>query len=50
MELSVMWPGWKVSLERTDICICMAESLCCSPEIITTLFLNRLYPNTKEKV
>ena len=33
MELSVMWPGWKGSLERMDTCICMAESLCCSPEL-----------------
>ena len=35
---------------RMDICVCMAESLCCSPEIITVLFVNWLYPNTKEKV
>ena len=26
--------------------MCMAESLCCSPETITTLFVNRLYPST----
>ena len=24
---------------RTDTCICMAESLCCSPETITTLLI-----------
>ena len=30
-----------------DTCICMAEFLCCSPETITTLFVNQLYPNTK---
>ena len=35
---------------RIDTCVCMAESLCCSPEIITVLFVNWLYPNTKEKV
>ena len=29
-----------------DTCICMAESLQCSPETITT---NWLYPNTKKK-
>ena len=34
---------------RMDTCICMAESLCCSPEAITTLFVNQLYPNTKQK-
>ena len=27
--------------ERMDACICMAESFCCSPETITTLFINR---------
>ena len=34
--------------ERMDPCICMPESLCCSPETVTTL--NQLYPNTKQKV
>ena len=24
---------------RMDTCICMAESLCCAPETITTLFI-----------
>ena len=24
---------------RMDTCLCMAESLCCLPEIITTLFI-----------
>ena len=24
---------------RSDTCICMAESLCCSPEIVTTLLI-----------
>ena len=32
---------------RIDTCICMSESLCCSPETVMTLFVNRLYPNTK---
>ena len=32
---------------RMDTCICVAESLCYSPEAITTLFVNQLYPNTK---
>ena len=27
----------------------MAESLHCSPETVTTLFVNQLYPNTKFK-
>ena len=30
---------------RMDTCTCMAESLHCSPETLTTLFVNRLYPN-----
>ena len=34
---------------RVDTCICMAESLCCSLETITTLFVNWLYPSTKLK-
>ena len=29
------------------ICICMAESLHCTPKTVTTLFFNWLYPNTK---
>ena len=33
-----------------DTCICMAESLHCSPETIITLFVKRLYPNTNLKV
>ena len=32
---------------RMDTRICMAESLCCPPETITTLFANWLYLNTK---
>ena len=33
-------PGWERSLGgRIDTCVCMAESLCCSPEIITTLLI-----------
>ena len=27
---------------RIDIRVCVPESLCCSPETITTLFINRL--------
>ena len=30
-----------------DTCICMIESLHCSPETVITLFVNWLYPNTK---
>ena len=29
----------KVVQGRTDTCICMAESLCCSPETITKLLI-----------
>ena len=32
---------------RMDLCIYMTEFLHCSPEAITTLFVNWLYPNTK---
>ena len=28
---------------RVDTCICMAESLCCTPETITTLFFVCLF-------
>ena len=34
---------------KMDTCVCMAESLCCSFETITALFVNQLYPNTKLK-
>ena len=29
---------------RMDTYVCMIESLCCSPEAITTLFVNRYAP------
>ena len=32
---------------RMSTCICIAESLRFSPETITTLFVNWLYPNKK---
>jgi len=35
---------------RMATCVYMAESLHCSPETITPLFVNWLYPNTKSKV
>ena len=50
MELCLMFCG---SLDgrgvwgRMDTCMCMAESLHCSPETLTTLFVNRLSSNTK---
>ena len=34
---------------RMNTCLCMAESLCYSPETIITLSVNQLYPNTKQK-
>ena len=38
--LNVMWqPGREGSLGGTDTCICMAESLCCASETITTLLI-----------
>ena len=33
-----------------DTCMCMTESLCCSSETVTTLFVNWLYPNTKSNL
>ena len=46
--LHVMWqPGWEGSLGDNGYCIFMAESLHCSLETITTLFVNRPYPSTK---
>ena len=48
--LIVMWQlAWEGSCGRMDTCICMAESLPCSPETITNNIVDRLYPNTKEK-
>ena len=38
--LNVLWqPGWRGVLGRMDTCICMTESLHCSPEAITTLLI-----------
>ena len=37
-------------LGRMDICICMAESLHCLLEAVTTLFVNWLYSDIKQKV
>ena len=41
------WPGWKGSWEKMDTCVCMAGSLHCSPETVTTLFVIQLFFNTK---
>ena len=49
-----MWkPGWERNLrgERIDTCMCMAESLRCSPETITTLLISyTLIQNKKFKI
>ena len=37
--LSVTQPRWENSLGEMDTCVCMAESLHCSPETITTLLI-----------
>ena len=42
----VAWMGGEFGENGT--CICMDESLCCSPETVTTLLI-RLHPNTKKK-
>ena len=34
---------------RMDTCIGMTDSLCCSPETISILFVNWLYSNIKLK-
>ena len=33
-------PGWEGSLGRMETRICMADSLCCPPETITTLLIS----------
>ena len=39
--LNIMWqPGWERSLGRMDICMCLAETLCCLPETITTFLIS----------
>ena len=43
---SVMWqPRWEESLGENGYMYMMAESLCCTPETNTTLFVNWLYSN-----
>ena len=42
MELCSMLcgnPDWRGVWGRMDTCICMIESLCCSPETITTFLI-----------
>ena len=35
-----MWqPGWEGSLGENGTCMCVSESLCCSPETFTTLLI-----------
>ena len=43
----VAWMGGEFGENGTWIC--MDESLCCSPETVTTLLI-RLHPNTKKKI
>ena len=42
-----VWSGEERSLGKMDTYICLAESFCCSPETVTTLSVNWLYPNMK---
>ena len=42
--------GWERTLGDYGFGICMAGSLCCSPETVTTLLVNWLHPNTEEKI
>ena len=32
--------GWEGHLGEMDTCVCMAESLCCQPETLTTLLIS----------
>ena len=49
--LNIMWqPGWEERLGENGHMYMYAESLHCSPETVTTLFVKWLYPNTKERV
>ena len=34
------WMGGEFGGEWMDTCVCMAESLCCSPETVTTLLIS----------
>ena len=46
----MQWPGWEGSLWGDHGYTCMyVGCLCCSPETVPILFVNRLYPNTKFK-
>ena len=46
--LHVTWqPGWRGVWGRMDTCVCVAESLCCLPEIITTVLIG--YTQTQNK-
>ena len=42
------WPGWEGFGVRMEACTCLAESLCCLPETITTL-LTGYTPIQKKK-
>ena len=47
--LNIVWqPGWKRGLGRTDICIRMAESLCCPTETITTMLISHTSIQSKK--
>ena len=50
--MNVMWqPEWEGSLGKMNPCIRMTESLCCSPETITTLLISyTLIQNKKFKI
>ena len=39
---SMLHPGWEGILGRRDTCICVTESLHCSPETITTLLIGSM--------
>ena len=42
-----VWVGREFGGGWIHVCVCMAESLLCSSETITTLFVNCLYSKTK---
>ena len=44
----LLWqPELEGSLEKMDACVCVAESLSCSPATMTSWFVNWLYHDTK---
>ena len=39
--------AWEEALQEGDICVCIADSLCCTAETNITLTVKQLYSNNK---